>query len=289
MDPAQNGEKTINEPVQNTDETLVMDSIQDTVALIDQVSEYGFLITNSLYFISFGMLSIYILHKLASKFLYPYLSNPRIIKVIFGTLYVLILAISVLLILKGLGFDITIIGKITILVILVAAVAVFFLVPFFPRLPFMLGHIVEINGALGIVDGISTFHTTIRKFDGTVVFIPNALLLAGKILNYSDTPNRRIELNLTISLDSDMECVKAQLVKIMSGDKRVLKDPAPPLIIVTSADAIGIKISAYCWVKNEDWLTTRSDLWLNVLNGFAGNEQISMALPVVPILPIKQS
>ena len=52
-----------------------------------------------------------------------------------------------------------------------------------------------LNGILGTVDNISTYHTTIRKFDGTIVFIPNTAVTGGNIMNYHDIPTRRIELN----------------------------------------------------------------------------------------------
>ena len=120
----------------SNDESFASDAIEETVKIFDQVSEYGSLITDSLYFIIVGILAIFILHKIASKFLYPYLNSTRLIKVAFGTLYVLILVVAVLMTLKGLGFDVKVMGKITILFVLVGAVVSFFLVPFLPRLPF---------------------------------------------------------------------------------------------------------------------------------------------------------
>ncbi len=257
----------------------VSEVIQDTVEIVDQVSEYGALITHSLLFIIGGMAVIFILHKIASRYLYPLITNPRIVKVIFGALYVLILLIAVLIVLKELGFDVRIIGRISILVVLISTVGVFFLMPFLPRLPFKLGHMVEINGVLGFVDSISTFHTTVRKFDGTMVFIPNALVMATKIMNYHDVPERRVDIILSISLDNDMDIVIEQLLKIMNADERVLEKPAPPGVIALEVEITGIEIRAYCWVKNKDWLSTRSDLMLRILHEFSVNDQMSLSLP----------
>lgn len=36
---------------------------------------------------------------------------------------------------------------------------------------------------------------------------------------------------------------------------------------------------AYCWVKNEDWLSTRTDLWQQLVARFNVDERISMSLP----------
>ena len=251
-------------------------TLQESVEIVDQLSVYGDLIRKSLYFIIFAMFIIYILHKLTSKYLYPHIKKTRIIKVVFGTLYALILVVAVLMVLKKLGFDVIVIGKISILSVLVGAVSIFFLLPFLPRLPFKIGHMVEINGILGTVDSISTYHTTIRKFDGTVVFIPNTSVMGGDIMNYHDIPTRRVEMNIAISTTSDILIAKEIFLKIMVEDERVLTEPAPALF-VTEADANGVKISTYCWVNNGDWLSTRSDLWIKVQDAFMHNPQLSMA------------
>jgi hypothetical protein len=71
----------------------VGETLQQSVEIVDQLSEYGGLISKSLYFIVVAMLIIYILHKLTSKFLYPHMEKTRVIKVIFCTLYALILIV----------------------------------------------------------------------------------------------------------------------------------------------------------------------------------------------------
>ena len=272
MNPATDTESAV-------EEGALASITQETVEIVDQVSEYGHIIMGSLYLIIAGMISIFILHKLALKFIYPYVRNARLIKVILGTLYVLVLVITALMALKKAGFDVTVIGQLALLGVLIGAVIVFFLVPFFPRLPFLLGHMIEVNGELGIVDSISTFHTTVRKFDGTMVFVPNALLMASKISNISDTPTRRIELKLSVNTDSDLEETKALFIRLMSEDDRVLDEPAPPAVFIMNVTAAGVDMFAVCWVKNEDWLSTRSDLWMKVVNAFIGDERVAMSLP----------
>ncbi len=261
------------------EESNVSVAIQETVKIADQVSEYGSLISSSLYLILGGMLVIFLLHKLASKFLYPHLKNRRLIKVVFGTLYVLILVIVVLMALRALGFEVTLLGKVLIMVVLTGAVVVFFLVPFFPRLPFKIGHMIESNGVLGIVDNISTFHTTVRQFDGTMAFIPNPLVMATKILNYHDLPERRIEISLSVNTDCDLRVAKDLILRIMNEDERVLESPALPQAFFVNVTASGTDIMAICWVVNADWFAARSDIWLNIVDAFAGDGRVTMSLP----------
>ena len=68
--------------------------------VLEHVSEYSYLVGDSLVFIAIGMLCVFLLHKLASKLLYPYVSNGRLLGVIFGALYVLVLVVTILLVLK---------------------------------------------------------------------------------------------------------------------------------------------------------------------------------------------
>jgi len=267
----------------NETNTEVGKTLQETVEIVDQVSEYGSLITNSLYLIVLGMIGIFIVHKLVSKFLYPVVTNmpliARLLKVVFGTLYVLILAVVLLIVIRELGFDVKIIAKITLLSILAGAVLVFFLVPFIPKLPFIFGDMVEINGVLGVVEAISSFHTTLRKFDGTLVYLPNAVVMASKILNFHQVAERRIEMNITVSTKSNIQESINTFIAIMKADKRVVEAPAAPSVFAVDADSSGIKMSGYCWVNNADFLATRSDLWIKLVDTFLHTENINMARP----------
>jgi small conductance mechanosensitive channel len=267
------------EPTTTVESEPVASVLEEASAIVDQVSNYSGLITDSLYVIIGGMIAVFLLYKLTSRFLFPYVKHRRLIRVVFGTIYVLILVVTMLMVVNKVGIDTSAIGKVAIIAVLIGAVAVFFLVPFLPRLPFMIGQMIEVNGAFGIVDNISTLHTTIRTFDGAMVFLPNPVVLASKITNFSDIPERRIGLNLTVNLDSDIEEVKTLLLNIMSADERVLEEPSPPVIRATTANAAGIDLVAFCWTKNEDFLNTQSDIWIQVIDAFKNDDRFTMALP----------
>ena len=64
--------------------------------------------------------------------------------------------------------------------------------------------------------------------------------------------------------------------------------PAPPIVRVTEADAEGIKLTAHCWVKNGDWLTVRSDLWMNVVDTFNKDDRVTMSRPQQEIYVIDE-
>lgn len=261
-------------------EEAAISPLEQAAEIASQVGEYGFLVVDSLYVIIVGMAAVYLLHKIASRFLYPYMKNTRLVRVVFGTLYLLVLVITALLALKKIGFEVEVIGQIALIGILLGAVVVFFLVPFLPKLPFVLGHMVEIKGVLGTVEAISSFHTTIRTFDGSLVFIPNALVMASQIMNFHYTPSRRIELKFRVTTDSDLEYAKELLVALTSQDERVLQEPSsPPVVFLMGADATGVDVTTYCWVLNEHWLGARSDLLLKAMNTLRHETRVTLARP----------
>ncbi len=264
----------------NATQTTILEVVAgDNAGVVEQLRGYGDLFADGLYLIVIGLLLVYLLHRFASKFIYRHIENRRFVRVCFGFLYALVLLTTTLLAMERIGLDVEVLTRVSFLLLCLGAVLAYFLAPFFPRLPFALGHMVEIQGELGVVDAISHIHTTIRKLDGTMVFIPNPSLLASKVKNFSDTPTRRVELALSVNNDCDLKETMDLFIRLMEDDERVLEEPAPPSVFVVNANASGVDLVVYCWVKNADWFRTRSDLWLKLVDTFLHDERLAMSLP----------
>jgi len=257
-----------------------IDEIADTTVLIfDKLGDYGSMIAGSLYLVVGAMLVIYLVHRLAGKFIYPHVKNKRFIRVFFGTLYIFVLVIMALLILERIGVPVQGVASLALTGVLIGSVVIFFLIPFLPKLPFFIGHMVEIIGVTGVVSSVDAFRVTIKQFDGTIVTLPTAVVMASTIKNFTETPHWRIEIMLSVNNDSDLEQTRQVFTQVMSEDERVLEEPSPPFTHVVNATASGVDMMAYCWVKNDDWLSTRTDLWLKLVHIFNADETISMSLP----------
>lgn len=72
------------------------------------------------------------------------------------------------------------------------------------------------------------------------------------IKNYSLDAFRRIEINLSVQNDIDLEQIKAALIKLMTEDERVLEEPSTSVIFVMNANADYIELLAVCLVRTED-------------------------------------
>ena len=263
---------------ENTVDTeAITDLSRKAEEIVGQVNQYGELIVSNFFVVMGGIIAIYLIHKIAAKFLFPHFHKGRLIKVIGVTVYALILAATALMVLNSVGVNVTAISHFALVTILVVAVLTFFLLPFLPKLPFQIGHLVEVKGELGTVTAISPLFTTLQKFDGTWVFVPNTSIMSMTIKNYSHVPSRRIEINVSVQNDIDLQRTKEAFVRLMVEDERVLEEPSGPAVFVVKANAVFIDLLAVCWVKNEDWFSTQCDLWEKIVN--TSNEDIHLAKP----------
>lgn len=251
---------------------------QNSDEIVENLGQYSYLVGDSLLFIALGMLVVFIMHKLAVRFLFSRVGNKRFLRVTIVTLYLMVLVLTGIMVLKKVGFDVSMGGPLAMLTVLFLAVIAYFLVPFLPKLPFMPGHTIEAQGIFGSVDSISSFNTAIRKFDGTMAFVPNAMLLASRILNYSYTPHRRVEMIVNVALDCDMPAVRERLMALLADHGSVLEDPEPA-VHVSNATSSGAEMTLYAWVENADFLGVRTDLWLELLQMSKSEEGIDLALP----------
>lgn len=246
--------------------------------LLSQLSQYAELVITGMLVMFGGMIAILLLYRLVTALIQPGGVFARVVKVAFGGIYALILVITVLLAAQRLGYNVEGLAGIAILVVIVGAVIVFFLVPFLPRLPFMPGDTVRIRGIMGVVEAITAYQTVLRTFDGQTVYMPSALVMAGDISNYSQTPERRVELTVEVNAGDDLARARELLLAIMQDQERVLAEPEPAVFITGIEDGRAALL-ALCWVANADWFGTRDALWLAVSRAFAAEPSVSLAPP----------
>jgi small conductance mechanosensitive channel len=125
--------------------------------------------------------------------------------------------------------------------------------------PFRVGDTVKAAGNEGTVDSIGMFSTTLKTADNATLIIPNSLIYAATITNYTAEGTRRIEMTISISYEDSVPDAKALFTELLRADKRVLAKPAPEIVINDlSANSVAMIIRA--WVATPDVAGTRSDL-----------------------------
>lgn len=119
--------------------------------------------------------------------------------------------------------------------------------------PFTAGDIIEIDSSVGTVRDIGIFYTKMLTFDGKTVFIPNGKVTDAKIVNYTETPTRRIDLSFDISYSSDFEKARQVILDVIANEKLILKEPAP-IVRMSSHNNSSVSVAVLVWVNNSNFL-----------------------------------
>ncbi|GBF31193.1 small-conductance mechanosensitive channel [bacterium MnTg04] len=129
--------------------------------------------------------------------------------------------------------------------------------------PFKVGDFVEAGGTTGTVELINVFNTVMKTGDNREIIVPNAQIFGGTITNFSARATRRIDLVIGISYDDNIAKAKQIIENILSADERILKEPAP-VILVLELGASSVDLAVRPWVRKENYSATRSDLLENI-------------------------
>lgn len=118
--------------------------------------------------------------------------------------------------------------------------------------PFKVGDFVDAGGAMGTVDSISLFTTTISPVDNRTIIVPNSAITAGNIINFSNKPVRRVDHVVGISYDDDIKKAKDIMYQVIADDPRTLADPEP-LVAVTDLGDSSVNFTVRAWVNSGDY------------------------------------
>lgn len=103
--------------------------------------------------------------------------------------------------------------------------------------PFKVGDLIEAQGEIGVVMEIQIFVTKISSPGNKLVIIPNGTLSNGNIKNYTELGMLRVDLTFGVSYDADIKKTKEVLMEVLTSNDKVLKDPAPGVMVSELADS----------------------------------------------------
>lgn len=118
--------------------------------------------------------------------------------------------------------------------------------------PFVKGNFVEAGNAMGTIDRVNIFTTTMITPDNTEIIVPNGTIMSNNITNFSAKPTRRVDMTFGISYDDDLRMARNILQDIVEGDDRVLTDPAPAVVVGALADS-SVNFLVRPWVNSADY------------------------------------
>lgn len=195
-----------------------------------------------------------------------------------GVVYFILLEIILNVSFIYMGLDAETVVRFVVIISLSFIAVVILLRPYFPVLPFHTGNTVLLEGLFGKVVATNLYHTQVKTFDGKTVFVPNAKILRNVVVNYHQTPGRRIKINVRIPYGEDLLRVKRILEALMIADPRVLKAPRPQ-VWALDFEGGSVALGARCWAHNSEYWLTKCDLTEKVKLRL-DHEGIRMALPM---------
>lgn len=93
--------------------------------------------------------------------------------------------------------------------------------------PFKRGDYIEVNGAEGYVKEIRLFNTTLVSYQNVRMVVPNSAILNSTLKNYTAMPLRRVDIQIPIPYDADLDVVQSVFNECMQVDERIVNSPAP--------------------------------------------------------------
>ncbi len=92
--------------------------------------------------------------------------------------------------------------------------------------PFKVGDLINAGGALGVVEEIGLFSTTVNTPDGVRVMVNNGKIFGDNIENLSHTPHRRVDRSMQLAHGVDVDAAIERVQRELSMIPNVLPEPA---------------------------------------------------------------
>lgn len=128
--------------------------------------------------------------------------------------------------------------------------------------PIKSGEFVKIGEHIGFVKAVGAFYTEIKTKDGTLISLPNSALTNTAITNFSREGIRRVQVEFTVSYDSDIDTVFAVLKDMASKSDLIHSDP-PPKVVLDECGSSGLVFEVRAWTEAQNFSKVKKFLLLS--------------------------
>ncbi len=136
--------------------------------------------------------------------------------------------------------------------------------------PFRVGDYIETTDLAGTVKEINVLYTVITTPDNKRVTVPNGTLTNMAITDYSAETTRRVDLTFSAAYSSDIDKVKAVMLREAGAHEKVLKTPEPQARLKAQS-ASSLDFILRVWCRPEDYWDIFYDLNESVKKAFDQN------------------
>ena len=118
--------------------------------------------------------------------------------------------------------------------------------------PFKAGDFVTANGETGTIKNVGISLTEIDTVDNKRIIIPNKLVWGGNITNFTRHPTRRVDIEMGVGYNDNLDHVIKTTMDLLKSDNRVLSNPEPQVAVKEMADS-AVVLVIRPWVKTENY------------------------------------
>ncbi len=134
--------------------------------------------------------------------------------------------------------------------------------------PFELDDSIVAQGQDGRVVSIQMFYTVLITADNKTVIIPNGKLFNEVIVNITREGRRRLDFELRVGYNNDIEKAKAIMTGVVNANKDILHDPVARVGVI-SLDNHCVRFTINVWVDPADFLNAKINLQEQMLKELA--------------------
>ncbi|MCA9757223.1 MAG: mechanosensitive ion channel [Candidatus Eisenbacteria bacterium] len=148
------------------------------------------------------------------------------------------------------------------------------------RQPFRPGDVIETNDFMGTVQQIHLRTTVIRTFEGQIVEIPNKMIFANPLVNFSSTGVRRIDLTVGVSYGDNLELAAERAAEAIRDLEFAREDPEVQVYFRGFGDsAINMEVQFWITYPGTDPLRAKDRAVIAVKRAF-DDAEVSIPFPI---------
>jgi small conductance mechanosensitive channel len=141
--------------------------------------------------------------------------------------------------------------------------------------PFRVGEYVAMVGVEGRVEAIELFSTKLSNPDRSQIIIPNRKIVGEILHNYGTI--RQLNITVGVAYGTDLDMALAAINRVLSGNEKVLKEPAPAVGVTLLADS-SINIAVKPWATVTDYGAVDGEIKKAIVEEFRA-AKISIPFP----------
>lgn len=131
--------------------------------------------------------------------------------------------------------------------------------------PLRAGEFISVVGkGDGTVAEVGLFITRLIQFDGVHLSLPNSLIWGNPIINYSRNLTRRLDVEVSVRNDDDIELALQELHTYLLNHASVLPEPAPQVMVTAYRESTMV-VNMRVWVDASVYWDVRFDLFRNAM------------------------